>query len=140
VTRLVVDVSVAVKWFLPEVHAEAARQLIAPEYELAAPDLIWPEFGNVLWKRRRRQEMTAEMSHQILADFRRIPMMIAPADPFIPLALEIADRTGRTVYDALYLAMAEQAGCRMVTADRKLYNALRGDRTAAHIAWIEDRI
>jgi predicted nucleic acid-binding protein len=140
VTRLVVDVSVAIKWFLIEVHAEAAQQLLAPAHELVAPDLIWPEFGNVLWKRRRRHEISAETSHQILADFRRIPLMIEPADPFIPLALEIADRTERTVYDALYLAVAEQMGCRMVTADKKLYNSVQSDAVAAHIMWIEDPV
>jgi predicted nucleic acid-binding protein len=139
VSRLVVDASVAIKWFLVEVHAEAARELLAPVHELVAPDLIWPEFGNVLWKRRRRHEISAEVSHQILADFRRIPLIIAPADPFIPLALEIADRAGRTVYDALYLAVAEQMGCRLVTADRKLYNSVQSDAIATHVVWIEDQ-
>lgn len=139
-TRWAIDVSVAVKWFLVEVHAEAARRLLAPAHELVAPDLIWLEFGNVLWKRRRRQEISIEMSHQILADFRRIPLTIAPADPFIPLALEVADRTGRTVYDALYLAIAEQMDCRLVTADRKLYNAVQYDAIAAHVMWIEEHV
>jgi predicted nucleic acid-binding protein len=140
VTRLVVDVSVAIKWFLFEIHSEGARDLLAPAQELVAPDLIWPEFGNVLWKRRRRREISAEMSYQILADFGRLPLTIVPTDPFIPLALEIADRTDRTVYDALYLAVAEQMGCRMVTADKKLYNAVQSDAIAAHIMWIEDPV
>jgi len=138
VTRLVVDVSVAIKWFLVEAHADAARQVLAPENDLVAPDLIWPEIGNVLWKKRRRREISSEISQAILADFRRLPIAIAPCDPFIPSALEIADRTGRSVYDSLYLALAEQAGCRLVTADRKLYNAVQHDRISAHILWIED--
>jgi hypothetical protein len=34
-----------------EVHAEAARRLQEDQYDLLAPDLLWPECGNVLWKK-----------------------------------------------------------------------------------------
>ena len=41
--RLVVDASVAVKWYVPEIHSEAAAKLLSGPYELIAPDLILPE-------------------------------------------------------------------------------------------------
>jgi predicted nucleic acid-binding protein len=47
-TGFVVDASVALKWFLPEVHSDAAARLLREGYRLHAPDLIRAEFGNVL--------------------------------------------------------------------------------------------
>src|SRR5438046_9849081 len=36
-----VDASVALKWFVEEIHAEAARCLLDDQYALYAPDLFW---------------------------------------------------------------------------------------------------
>ena len=55
-------------------------------------------------------------------------------------AIEIALRTGRTVYDSQYVALAVQIGCRLVTADEKLYNALKDGPLGTNILWVEDDI
>jgi predicted nucleic acid-binding protein len=52
-TPHVVDASIVIKWFVDEVHSEAARSLQEDQYELSAPDLLWPECGNILWKKVR---------------------------------------------------------------------------------------
>jgi predicted nucleic acid-binding protein len=44
-TPHVVDASLVIKWFVDEVHAEAARPLPEDPYELFAPDLLWPACG-----------------------------------------------------------------------------------------------
>ena len=54
--KVVVDASVAAKWFLPEIHSDAAARLLDPAIALYAPDLIVPEFGNILWKKIRRRK------------------------------------------------------------------------------------
>ena len=137
-TRLVVDASVAIKWFLPEVHAAAAERILDPEHELIAPDLILAEFGNVLWKRQRRGEITAATAGTVLVDFKRFPITTAPLAPIIEPALDIAVRLGRSVYDCLYLALAERAACRMVTADRRFRDAVAESALASHLLWVED--
>jgi len=139
VTSLVVDASVAVKWFVPEVHGTAAQKFIDPRYQLFAPDLLWPEFGNILWKKQTRRQIPPQVTRQILTDFRRYRVGIMPSEPFVIAALEIAERIGRTVYDSLYLALAQRLGCRAVTADEKLFNAVQRDRISAHILWVEDQ-
>lgn len=137
-TRLVVDASVAIKWFLREVHADAAKRFLDPNHELMAPDLIWAEFGNVLWKRRRRGEITATTARAMLADFKRFPIATTPVAPIIEVALDIADQLGRSVYDCLYLALATRTECRLVTADRRFCAAVRDSALASHMLWVAD--
>ena len=43
----------------------------------------------------------------------------------LPRAYEIAYLHQATVYDSLYVALAEREGCELLTADTKLINNLR---------------
>lgn len=137
-TRRVVDASVAIKWFVEEVHAEAARCLLADEYELLVPDLLWPECGNILWKKVQRGELTADEARLIRAGLEQQPLRHFPSDLLIEPALEIALATGRTVYDSCYLALALLTDCQLVTADQRLFNALQGTDYAALLMWVAD--
>ena len=135
---MVVDASVAVKWFLREVHAEAAMRILDPNHELIAPDLIWAEFGTVLWKRRRRGEITLATARAILLDFKRYPIATVPVAPLVEAALEIADGIRQSVYDSLYLALAERRECRLVTADRRFRDAVMDSALAARMLWVAE--
>lgn len=137
-SRYVVDASVAVKWFLPEVHADAARSLLDGGHVLLIPDLIFPEVANILWKRVRRQEITDEEATATVQALGALPLQVSPSWPLVLLGLEIACRNQRTVYDSLYLALAVHENCPMVTADRKLYDAIRSGPLSPHIGWVED--
>ena len=124
-TTLVVDASVVVKWFFPEEHSDAARRLLAARrYALLAPDLIWSEAGNAVWKRVRRGELAADEASQIAADLIRLPLTTTGTHGLAAAALELALATGRTVYDCMYLALAIDRECRLVTADERFVNAL----------------
>ena len=136
--RLVVDASVVAKWLLPEVHSAAAARLLGGDRELWAPDLLWAEVGNVLWKKWRRGEIQAQTAAALLGDFRRLPLSIHPSDLLCEGAWEIACGLGRTFYDSLYLALATKHGCPLVTADRKLWNALHDGLAGTSLLWVED--
>ena len=136
--RLVVDASVVVKWLLPEIRSEAAKRLLADELQLWAPDLVWAEVGNVLWKRWRRGELPAEIVAALLRDFRRFPLSIHPSDPLFEGAWQVAHALDRSFYDSLYLALAATLDCPLVTADLKLWNALRDGPARASLLWVED--
>jgi predicted nucleic acid-binding protein len=137
-SRFVVDASVAVKWFLPEVHDAHARRLLAPGIERLAPDLIFPEVGNILWKRVRAEQITEAEADATLRALGALPLVVAPSWPLVVPALAIACPTDRSVYDSLYLALAVREGAPLVTADAKLYNALRGGPLAPSLLWVED--
>lgn len=136
--RHVVDASVAIKWFVEEVHAEAARRLLEDGYELYAPDLLWPESGNILWKKVQRGELTALEARLIREGLEQLPISILPSRLIFEPALEIAFDTGRTVYDSCYLALAMLTESPLVTADQRLFNALRQTDYATHLVWVED--
>ena len=54
---VVVDASIAIKWYVDEVHTSDAEQLIDGRFELHAPELILSEFGNILWKKCRNDDL-----------------------------------------------------------------------------------
>ena len=137
-SRWVVDASVAVKWFLPEVHSDEAVRLLRDDYVLFAPDLIWAEFGNVLWKKWRQREIEADMARRILEDFRRFPLEVHSSGILLASAWTIAEEFHRTMYDSLYLALAESQGYRLVTADHRFYNSLKDSRLGPMLLKVED--
>jgi predicted nucleic acid-binding protein len=136
--RIVVDASVAVKWFVDEVHADSARRLLNDQYNLLAPDLIWAEVANAFWKRWRRGEMSRASVDDALSQFRRAPLDTAQMAGLLTSAWEIAAQHNRSVYDTLYFALASSQTCPFVTADRKLFNSLKDHTLTAHLLWVED--
>jgi len=121
--NLVVDASVAMKWVLKEEYAEQALMLVddRKSYNFSAPDLIETETANALWKHVKAGEMTVEIAknlHEII--FAENIISLHPARPLIPRALEIADAIKHnTVYDCLYMALAETLNCDVITADKE---------------------
>lgn len=136
--RFVVDASVAIKWFVPEVHHEAARRLLREGFELLSPDLVRAEVGNVLWKKWRRGELSAGEAVAVLRDFGRFPLRIRTSEPLMEGAWAVAERFGRSFYDGLYVALAVETESSLVTADSRLYNALREDALAENLLWVEE--
>lgn len=136
-TLYVVDASVAVKWYVPEVHSEKAAILLNSNHKLIAPDLLLPEFGNILWKKVQRGEIPVETSRVIKEEFTVLMLEIYPSQVLLDNAFELAIALQRTVYDCFYLALAVQQKCQMVTADEKFYNALRNTTYINNLLWVE---
>jgi len=135
---LVIDASVAAKWINPEVHSVYAEQILQGPYRLLAPDLLWPEVGNILWKSAQRQEITTVEAHEGLRTLLRYPITVVSSRSLITTALEIALQYHQTVYDCLYIALATTRDCQLVTADSPLHSGLKNTSLQDHILWIED--
>ncbi|RJQ46633.1 MAG: PIN domain-containing protein [Gaiellales bacterium] len=131
---VVVDTSVAAKWFFPEPDSSGAdavlEELSSGKSSLAAPDLIVYEFANLLWKRVGRGEISADQAGSVMDDFMRLPISLAPADILAESALGIALQTGCTAYDATFIALAEYLDTYVFTADRKLIQLLSATKHA----------
>ncbi len=138
-TVSVVDSSVAIKWYVPEVHQAEALRLRASGALLHAPDFINLEIAAILWKKLRRGELTRQDADDIQNDFTGLATLTRhPFGLLVLPAFDLAHHSGRTVYDCVYLALAVQLGGQMVTADDKLVNSLAGSLWAAHITKLQD--
>lgn len=136
--RAVIDASVVIKLFFEEEHSDAAEQCVQAAGELLAPDLIWAEAGNVIWKRQRRGDISQEDAAQIAGQILGLPLRTHATADLVADALDLAMRFDRSVYDSLYLALAVKSGSILVSADRRLVNALAVTHLAKHVAWIGD--
>lgn len=134
----VVDASVAVKWFVPEPLAAEAMRVYPGATPRHVPAFFDVEVANIVWKKLRRGEIIRADADFILARLAFLPLTRHPDAPLLPPAFDLADRTGRTVYDCLYLALAVQLGGPMVTADDKLVNSLAGTPWAASLLRLQD--
>jgi predicted nucleic acid-binding protein len=136
---IVIDASVGVKWFVPEVHATEAREWRNGSDELHTTAFFFDlEIANILWKKIRRGELTRSDADLIVNQLPALPLIRHVEHHFLSSAFDIADRSQRTVYDSLYVALAVQLGGRVVTADQRLYNGLAGTQWAGHVCWVED--
>lgn len=134
----VVDASVVIKWFVPEIHSDAARRLLALPHEYVAPDLLFAETTNTIWKKIRRKQLTAEDGRRLVADIGRIAVDTISCRALAEDAHALANATGRTVYDAMYLALAIRVNTRVITADDRLEAALRNVKAVArHIQLVQ---
>jgi predicted nucleic acid-binding protein len=136
--RYVVDASVAAKWYFQEEHSERADALLEQDCEILAPGLLAVEIATLVWKRARRGEITEAVADRIVAALRQVPLEIRPTAELVTAGLPLALHGGLTLYDAFYTALAVKSGCPLVTADRKLYEVLRGGHLADHVLWIGD--
>lgn len=137
--RAVVDTSVAVKWFFDEPHAEAARRLLAADCALHAPDFVDIELDHVLAKKRRRGEIDAAEAAEVRGAFGGLPLRRHPVGILRDLAFDLACSHGRGIYDALFVALALLLDAPLVTADRRLYDALTDSPVVGDaLVWVED--
>jgi predicted nucleic acid-binding protein len=136
--KVVVDSSVAIKWFVVEPYSVEAHCILegyqTGTLTLLAPDLLFAEVGNIVWKKHRFQSLAAEDAQEILAAFRLVTFVVTSSAALLEEAYRLAVAHQRTVYDALYLVLSLHEQCPWVTADERVVNALAA--TFPHIIWV----
>jgi predicted nucleic acid-binding protein len=135
VSVFVVDASIVIKWFIPEIHSDAARRLLECGHDYMAPDLLFAETANTIWKKVRRGELSPRDGERLVVDIGRAAVETVPCRALAADAYFLASASGRTVYDAMYLALAVRLDTRTITADERLAAAIGAMPTLA--AYIE---
>jgi predicted nucleic acid-binding protein len=128
---LVLDAGVAVKWFLPpqdeDLIPEALsllRQHGTGAVQFIVPDLFWAEVASVTWAAVRRQRWSSADAVKALAHLIGYGLPSAPSNRLAQRALAITLSHGNGIYDNLYVALAQESNCDLVTADERLVKAL----------------
>jgi predicted nucleic acid-binding protein len=134
--RLVLDASVAIKWYVPEVHAIRALHILDRDVAFSAPDLIYAEVGNTLWKMARRGDLSRERAADIFSKFREVTIEIYSSIRLLDVAFNFATGLDCSFYDSLYLALAVANDCPVITADEKFYTLVKSSPLAGHVRWI----
>lgn len=120
----VIDSSVGMKWVIPEIDSDKALRLLtdytAAIHQLLAPDLFPIEIANALASAEKSARIQPGESVLFLTDILNNAPVILDAMPLLRRALEISLPTRHSVYDCLYIALAERENYELVTADDKL--------------------
>lgn len=133
--QFVFDVSVWLKLFIAEPDSDRAAELIESEGSYLAPDILFAEFSNVIWLKRRAGGLTTKQAHDAidhLASFFSV-FSVTWSALLMGRALELALQIDHPVYDCFYFALAEESGLTLVTADRKFFRAVRKSQAGAKI-------
>ena len=71
---LVIDSGVAIKWFVAESDSASARRILndyyAGKFIFHAPDFIYAEFGNIMWKKQAFQGFDRADAESIVRQFK----------------------------------------------------------------------
>jgi predicted nucleic acid-binding protein len=138
--NLVIDASVLIKFYVPEILSDKAEKLLTSveqgDVTLLAPDLIYSEVGNILWKKQQMKELTRSEVEEIIDVIVSLPLKIETSKLLLPLAMDIGIEYRITVYDALYLSMARIYKIKMMTADKKLADAMAKTDLKEYVSWL----
>jgi predicted nucleic acid-binding protein len=138
--NLVIDASVLIKFYVPEILSDRAQEVMSwvadGKLMLLAPDLLYPETGNILWKKQRLHELTPDEVEEIVDAITSLPIKIEYSRQIMPLSVSIALHSGITVYDAMYVAVAGIYETKMITADRRLVGALEKTEFKNNVQWL----
>jgi predicted nucleic acid-binding protein len=130
---VVVDASIAFKWFAQENGTDRALVLLERGEPIVAPDLIVAEVCNAAWKSLRRAELTPPQFDAIVSAVTQPFSRLVPLEELIRPAAALTRRLDHPIYDCLYLALADSEGVPVVTADQRLLAAVSGTSLAGRV-------
>ncbi len=135
----VIDANVALYAFSDDPLKASARAILADAGAWRAPDIFLGECANALARLVRVRRMSEDFARDAMHLIRE-----AAGDPIASAGL-VAPAFGRAlalnhgVFDCIYLEAARSAGSRLVTADRRFVDKLRGTPDEALIVHLSDR-
>ena len=115
----IVDASVATAWFVEIGTSGSARPVLLWE-PLCAPSLLRIELTSSLLKYVRAGLLSDKAPLEAVENLGRIVHVWVEDRSLLPAATALALQHRHKIYDCLYLALAQQRGEPLVTANRRL--------------------
>ena len=132
-TRLVVDASAAISWFVVSQSGQRSTafepQLV--EYELIAPDVFAWEMANLFRRFALAGALEFDSAIAVLDELGIAFSRSRSAREIFSLAALALD-LGLSLFDAAYLALAVESDAELVSRDRTLLTAARAHAIPCH--------
>src|SRR5437868_340336 len=130
---LVVDANVAMRWFFDMDGTTQADTLLRGGEPLMAPDLIFSEVTNAVWKMVTFASLSPAAATESILKLGDFFSEIVSSRDLKDAALAISLALRHPAYDCFYLALAEQRDCQMISADDRLLARCAGTPYAKRI-------
>lgn len=124
---MVVDASVLAKLFVAEEGSERTRALLETASEIWTSAHALAELAEVLCRKVALGEVSREQCRLALDVAVRL-VSSEPLNGIVGAAAQIAQDLNLSVYDTLYLALAEKRGETLITWDQRLLRGVQGSR------------
>ncbi|MBI4690704.1 MAG: type II toxin-antitoxin system VapC family toxin [Nitrospirae bacterium] len=126
----VLDASVIVKWYKDERESDKALGIrdgfVNGNYDLAEPDLILYELANTIRFSEGSEENDIK---DVLENFSAMGLeIIVPTITLLKNAAATSYKFQISIYDAVYVALAKSLDAEFVTADKRLYQKVKGTK------------
>ncbi len=119
--KKIIDASVAVKWFAKEENSDIAIGLRDKhkndEIILIVPELLFLEVINALKYKKENLEKLREVNKE-LWNFQLSVKKLN--NDLINKAIDISIENNFTIYDSIYVALAQMNDCELITGDEEL--------------------
>ena len=131
--KLVVDASVAVKWFVEEEGSDSAHGLLESRLgqmgllELIAPEFLLVEVVAVMGRRARSKLVRSDYPARVLRALRKLHLGLTPDAELLDHATQLSITPRHPVYDRLHLALSRRFSARTATFDTGLSEIARRD-------------
>ena len=118
--KVVVDTSIAVKWFIEEDGSDKAIKILQQHQQgkiiLIAPDILLLELINALYYKKLQQQdinTALKLIYKLELQFISLSLLL------ITQASKITSRFQIASYVSLFIVVAKELDCFLITADRK---------------------
>lgn len=136
---IVVDASLAVKWFRDEQHSDLAEQFYSRHLgDMAAPDIFAVEVCAALVRSANMEKRARPFMEQAISKFCGMiedqtihlsRISIGQLSTSTKLALDL----GHPLKDCIYLALAMELGCDLITCDARFAEKAKGVWTRVRV-------
>jgi predicted nucleic acid-binding protein len=130
---MVIDASVAVKWFIDEDRSVDAQRLLAADADLMAPASILYEIFHALWDAARTRRLPGKRLPE-LAEVTPTPFaLLVPIEQLYAAAAAMAQAHNLSIYDCAYVALAQREHAELITADKRMFAVARKAKVKARL-------
>jgi predicted nucleic acid-binding protein len=136
-SAVVVDSSVVIKWLVHEEGSDLARALrtqwIKADIFPSAPDFLLVELHSIIWKNLRLGLLQTNDPLVGQTPTFGLDLNWAATTPLLSSAFLLAIKYQASIYDSLYVALAQSLQAPFFTADQSLAAKLTGSGIIVHV-------